>query len=225
VMEYERQGFLPEALFNFLALLGWSPGSDREIFDRGDLIEAFSLGGISGGNAVFNPAKLEWFNQQHIQRLPGGELARRIEPLMRERGIWRDAFTGPERSWLLSFIDLLKPRVKRLHDFADEAPYFFTDQVVIDPEAAAKHLEGAEVRGLLGALADRIAAAEPFASATLDATLRGLAAEQGVKVGALIHPARVALTGRSVSPGLFEVMELLGRGRTVERLRSVSAAN
>jgi glutamyl/glutaminyl-tRNA synthetase len=85
VMEYSRQGYLPEALFNFLALLGWSPGNDREIFDKGDLVEAFSLGGISGGNAVFNVEKLDWFNQQHIQRLPAAELAARIEPLLRER--------------------------------------------------------------------------------------------------------------------------------------------
>jgi glutamyl-tRNA synthetase len=123
----------------------------------------------------------------------------------------------------LSFIDLLKPRVKRLHDFAEEAPYFFTDQVAIDAAAAAKHLEGAEARGLLAALADRIATVEPFASANLDAALRELAAERGVKAGALVHPARVALTGRLVSPGLFEVMELLGRRRTLERLRSVSS--
>ncbi|HUF24314.1 MAG TPA: glutamate--tRNA ligase [Vicinamibacterales bacterium] len=222
VMEYARQGILPEALFNFLALLGWSPGNDREIFDKGDLIEAFSLGGISGGNAVFNPEKLEWFNQQHMQRLPDEEIARRIEPLLRERGLWRDGFDGAERPWLLSLIELLKPRAKRLHDFADETPYLFNEDVVFDEAAVAKHLGAADARATLAALAERLSSTEPFDRQTLDSVVRAFATERGVKVGAVVHPARVALTGRSVSPGLFEVMELLGRDRTVLRLSSAA---
>ena len=220
VMEYARQGFLPEALFNFLALLGWSPGNDREIFDKGDLIEAFSIGGISSGDAVFNPEKLEWFNQQHIQRLPADELARRIEPIMRERGVWRDAFDGSARAWLLSLIDLLKPRAKRLHDFADETPYLFSDTIAFDATAVAKHL-GGDARAMLGDLASALEPVEPFERVALDAAARAFASGRGVKLGAVVHPARVALTGRAISPGLFEIMELLGRDRTLERLRSV----
>jgi len=220
VMEYARQGFLPEALFNFLALLGWSPGNDREIFDRGDLIEAFSLGGISGGNAVFNPGKLEWFNQQHIQRLPAEDLAKRIEPLLRERGRWSDSFADRERPWLLSLIDLLKPRAKRLYDFVEETPYLFSDDVVMDPEAVDTHLH-AEGRELMHALADRLSLADAFDRANVESEVRAFAAERGLKAAAVIHPARVAITGRAASPGLFEIMELLGRDRTVKRLRSV----
>ena len=225
VMEYERQGFLPEALFNFLALLGWSPGNDREIFDKGDLIEAFSLGGISGGNAVFNAAKLEWFNQQHIQRLPSEALAKRIEPILRERGLWRDGFDAADRPWLLSLIDLLKPRAKRLHDFADETPYLFTDTVAFDAAAVARHLAGDDAPVVLEQIARRVDTAEPFDTATLEQAIRDLAGEQGVKLGALIHPARVAITGRSVTPGLFELMVLLGRKRTAERLRAFRTAS
>src|SRR5690606_8725858 len=140
VMEYERQGFLPEALVNFLALLGWSPGDDREIFDRAGPIHAFSLDGISGGNAVFNPDKLEWFNQQYIQRLTPDELAARIEPLLRARGLWRDSFADGERPWLRALIEVLKPRAKRLHDFADSTPYLFADTLDFDETAVAKHL-------------------------------------------------------------------------------------
>ena len=221
VIEYARQGFLPEALFNFLALLGWSPGNDREIFDKGDLIEAFSLGGISGGNAVFNPEKLEWFNQQHIQRLTADDLAHRIEPLLRERALWRDAFATDERAWLLSLIELLKPRAKRLHDFADETPYLFSDALTFDPAAVEKHLHSGDARDVLTALADHLDAAEPFDRAALDTAVRAFAESRGVKLGAVVHPARVALTGRSVSPGLFEMMELLGRERTLKRLRSI----
>ena len=221
VMEYARQGFLPEALFNFLALLGWSPGDDREIFDKGDLIEAFSLGGISSGDAVFNPEKLEWFNQQHIQRLPADELARRVEPVMRERGVWRDAFDAGERAWLLSLIDLLKPRAKRLHDFADETPYLLSDEIAFDEAAVNKHL-GGDARAMLVELAASLERVEPFDRVAIDAAARAFASDRGVKLGAVVHPARVALTGRAISPGLFEMMELLGRDRTLERLRSQS---
>ena len=219
VMEYERQGFLPEALVNFLALLGWSPGNDREIFDKGDLIEAFSLGGISGGNAVFNPEKLEWFNQQHIQRLPAGELATRIEGKLREHGVWNDAFATTERPWLLSLVELLKPRAKRLQDFATETPYLFSDELVFDPPAVAKHLGDGSAQ-LLHDLASAIAAVEPFDRVALDQAVRAFATARAAKLGVVMNPARVALTGRATSPGLFEIMELLGRERTLERLRS-----
>jgi glutamyl-tRNA synthetase len=222
VMEYARQGFLPEALFNFLALLGWSPGTDREIFDRGDLIEAFSLGGISGGNAVFNPEKLEWFNQQHIQRLTADELARRIEPFMRERGLWRDGFDGDERRWLLTLIELLKPRAKRLQDFAEQTPYLFSDTLEPDAAAVEKHLRDDAVRVVMHELAVELAPVEPFDRTTLESAIRAFAAARGLKLGLVLNPARVALTGRAVSPGLFEIMELLGRERTIERLRSIS---
>ncbi len=219
VMEYARQGFLPEALVNFLALLGWSPGNDREIFDKSDLIEAFSLGGISGGNAVFNPEKLEWFNQQHIQRLPAEEIARRVEPLLREHGVWRESFHADERPWLLSLIELLKPRAKRLHDFALETPYLFGDAIAFDEAAVAKHL-APPAASLLADLADALETVEPFERTTLEAASRAFAEGRSVKFGAIVHPARVAITGRAVSPGLFEIMELLGRDRTCVRLRS-----
>ena len=222
VMAYARQGILPEALFNFLALLGWSPGGDREMFDKGDLIERFSLGGISGGNAVFNPEKLDWFNQQHIQRLPADEIARRVEPLMREHGVWRDAFAGDERAWLLSLIELLKPRAKRLHDFATETPYLFSDAITPDEAAVAKHLPNEESRDVLRALADHLETVEPFERTSLEQAARSFAEQRGVKFGQIVHPARVAITGRSVSPGLFELIELLGRARALKRLRSVS---
>src|SRR6185503_18380015 len=117
VMEYARQGYLPEAMLNFLALLGWSPGGNQELFTRGELVRAFALEGISGGSAVFNPDKLDWFNQQHIAMLPPGELARRLEPLFRAEGLWNDAYLGDRHAWFSGVIELLKPRVKRLDDF------------------------------------------------------------------------------------------------------------
>ncbi len=218
VMEYPRLGYLPEAMVNFLALLGWSPGDDRELFTREELIAAFTLEGISGGNAVFNPDKLDWFNQQHVNRLSSEDLARRIEPLIRDAGLWREDFAGSKRGWLLRVIDLLKPRVRRLGDFVEGARPFFEERIARDADAVRTHLGKAELREPFEALRAALAAAEPFDQAELERTTRHVADVRGVKAAALIHATRVAVTGRTASPGLFEVLELLGRDRTIDRM-------
>jgi glutamyl-tRNA synthetase len=220
VMEYQRLGYLPEAMVNFLALLGWSPGDDRELFTRDELIAAFTLEGISGGNAVFNPDKLDWFNQQHITRLPIGELATRVEPVLREAGLWKPEFAGEQREWLLRVLELIRPRAKKLGQFVDEARPFLQDEVEYDAGAVTKHLAKPEVRGAIDALVPALGVVQPFTAAELEATLRALADAQGIKAAALIHASRVAVTGRAVSPGLFEVLELLGRARAVARVRN-----
>jgi glutamyl-tRNA synthetase len=218
VMEYARLGYLPEAMVNFLALLGWSPGTDRELFTRDELVEAFSLEGISGGNAVFNQDKLDWFNTQHLMRLPADEVARRLEPELRAAGLWREEYGGRERAWLLRLVELLKPRSRTIGDMVAGGRAFFADPVDYDPAAVATHLARPGVAQHLAVLAERLAEVDPFDRQALEAALRGLAAERGVKAGVLIHAARVAVTGRAVSPGLFEVLELLGRDRTLARL-------
>jgi glutamyl-tRNA synthetase len=220
VIEYARLGYLPEAMMNFLALLGWSPGaSDQELFTRDELVAAFSLGGISGGNAVFNPEKLDWVNGQHIMRLSSDELARRVEPWLREAGLWDDAFSdGDRRTWLLQVIDLLKPRAKRLDELAAQARPFLVDIDTYDPGVAKKHWTAPDTGALLTALAERLDTIDPFEPAGLEQATRALAEERGVKAGALIHATRLALTGSGTSPGLFEVMTVLGRGRVRTRL-------
>ena len=219
VMEYHRQGFLPEAMVNFLALLGWSPGNDQELFSRDELVAAFSLEGISSSDAVFNPEKLEWFSAQHIARMPAEELARRIEPLLREAGWWHETWAdGDGRKWLKQVIELLRPRAKRVTDFVEKGRPFYVDEVVFDPEAVKKHLAAPESLALLAGVRDTIATCDPFTAAALEAALRARAAARGVKAGALIHPTRVALTGQTASPGIFEVIELLGRDRALARL-------
>jgi glutamyl-tRNA synthetase len=218
VMEYHRMGYLPEAMVNFLSLLGWSPGDDREIFTRDELVAAFALEGISGGNAVFNPEKLDWFNQQHLLRLPAEEIARRIEPQLREKGFWRDAFASSDRPWLLRVIELFKPRARKLSQIVEDGALFFEDRVQYDAAAVAKHLEAPGSRDHLAALRSRLQATQPFDQPTIEAAIRDLATGRGVKAATLIHATRVAVTGQTVSPGLFEVLELLGRERTLSRL-------
>jgi len=227
VMEYRRLGYLPEAMINFLVLLGWSPGTDQELFAPPDLIRAFTLEGISGGDAVFNPDKLGWFNQQHLLRLSGEDLAIRLEPLLCEHGLWHEDFAGARREWLLRVLDLLKPRVKRLPQFVEEARPFLSDEIVFDEAAVKKHLAKAELAGPFERLRAAFDTAEPFTAGVLEPMVRALAEAQGVKPAALIHATRVAVTGRAVSPGLFEVLELLGRERVARRmaLAPVAVAN
>jgi glutamyl-tRNA synthetase len=220
VMEYQRLGYLPEAMVNFLSLLGWSPGSDRELFTRDELIAAFTLEGITGGNAVFNPDKLDWFNQQHIMRLPVDELAARIQPILRDAGLWSDDLGGTRRDWLNRVIELIRPRVKRLPQFVEELRPFLQDTVEYDRAAVAKHLDKPDVRGVLGELPAALAAIGQFSNATLESAVRGLAESRGIKAAALIHATRVAVTGRAVSPGLFDVLELLGADRVTARIHT-----
>ena len=217
VMEYAHQGFLPEAMVNFLALLGWSPGAgDRELFSKDELAEAFSLDGISGGNPVFNLDKLEWFNQQHMMRLAPDGLALRVKPSLEADGLWDEAYLGDRHAWFLAVLELLKPRAKRLGDFGAQGRCFFADQIEYDPEAVRKHLGGMGEH--LVAFDAACVDLPAFDSASLEAALRRVADARGVKAASLIHASRVAVTGKAVSPGLFEVLSLLGRRRVHERL-------
>jgi glutamyl-tRNA synthetase len=218
VIEYQRLGYLSEAMVNFLALLGWSPGSDEELFTRDELTARFTLEGISGGNAVFNPEKLDWFNQQHLLKLPSDELGRLVEPFLRAASLWRESFATTDREWFLHVLELLKPRVKRLTQFAEDGRPFFEDEVTFDDAAVKKHLTVPQMRAHLTALRERFAGTQPFTQQTLEPLLRAVAEERGIKPAALIHATRVSTTGRAASPGLFEVLELLGQARTIARL-------
>jgi glutamyl-tRNA synthetase len=216
VGEYEKQGYLPEAMVNFLALLGWSPGNDEELFTREQLVARFSLDGISGGNAVFNPEKLDWFNQQHIMRLPGDEILQRIWAELSAAGLLDAATENPVHTALA--IDLVKPRAKKLADIVPQLRPFLTDAIERDPAAVAKHLSAPDLGPHLAAWRQRLEHVAPFDPATLEAALRTLADERGIKAGVLIHATRVAVTGQAVSPGIFEVLALVGRDRVLKRL-------
>jgi glutamyl-tRNA synthetase len=219
VTEYQRQGYSSEAMVNFLALLGWSPGGDQEIFTREELIATFSLSGISGGNAVFNPEKLDWVNQQHIQRLSPEELVARLEQPLRDAGLWRDEFATTRREWFAAVAELFRPRLRKLDQFVDDARPLLADSVEYDPSAVARYLKD-DIRAPLSELADALAAVEPYSAAALEVELRRFAEARGLKAATLIHASRVAVTGRSASPGLFDMLELAGRDRVLSRMRS-----
>ena len=220
VTEYRRQGYLPGAMVNFLALLGWSPGDDRELMPVTELVDSFSLEGISGGNAVFNTEKLDWMNGQYIARLPIEELAAAVEPFLVEGLAGADLQVRPRAGdpWLHRLLELLRPRAKRLTEFVDLARPFLTDTIEYEPEAVDKHLSAPGLGDHVTALAATLRTVDPFDEPHVETAVRGSAAERGIKAGVLIHATRVAVTGRMTSPGLFEVLVLLGRKRTVERL-------
>jgi glutamyl-tRNA synthetase len=222
VMEYERQGYIPEGMANFLALLGWSPGSsDQELFSVQELTERFTVEGISGGNAVFNTEKLDWFNHQHLLRLTDADLVARLEPQLRAASLWRPTLETTESPWLRKVLALLKPRAKKLTEYVEGLRPFLDAPIEYDEEAARKHLSAAGLSGHVQAL---LAAYQTvrFDEASLEQALRQLADERGVKAGVLIHATRIAVTGRMVSPGLFEMLVLLGRERVVARLQALA---
>lgn len=205
VMEYEKQGYLPEAMFNFLALLGWGTGSNDELFTKDELVQRFNLEGISGGNAVFNADKLDWFNHQHLLKLSDRELIARL-------GLVGNA------EWLGKVLALLRPRCKKLTDFPDQLAPFFVDPTEYDAEGVKKHLSAPDAKGHLEALRRAYVETADWTEATLEKRLRELAEARGAKAATLIHGTRLAMTGRMVSPGLFEMLVLLGRDRVVARM-------
>ncbi|MFY9938857.1 MAG: glutamate--tRNA ligase [Silvibacterium sp.] len=217
VISYKELGIVPEAFRNFLALLGWTPGpghKDREIFSSDDLIQLFSLEGISKSNAVFDNDKLAWFNTEYIRAYDAEKLLRLIEEEWAKAGFTP---TRP-REEILAAIDLLKPRARNLKDFATVFRAYFSDTFDYDPAAVAKFLSDGAVRAFLVQLSQRYAAAREFTEAETETILRAFADESRIKAGPLINGSRVALTGQAVAPSLFAVMAALGKDRVVQRL-------
>jgi glutamyl-tRNA synthetase len=220
VLEYERQGYLSDALVNFLALLGWSPGDDREIMSRRELIDSFTLEGITGSNAVFDVSKLDWMNGQYIARMPLQNLANAVVPLLVREGLWPAG--APADGWLLRLIELLRPRAKQLTDFVEQARPFLLETVEYEPQAIHTHLKVPQLSEHVRALVRALREVVPFDEPHVEAAVRHTAEQQDIKAAPLIHATRVAVTGRTASPGLFEVLVLLGRDRTVARLEQLA---
>ena len=219
VAAYRDLGYLPEAMVNFLALLGWSYDGQRELFTLAELEQVFRLDRVGSNPAIFNLEKLSWMNGQHMKMLAEEDRVRRAEGFLAARGFDLAAHT-PE--WRTALVRAIGDRLKTLADAERYGVFALRDTLEIDPEAWAGLLQKPEVGPRLAELARRIAAAPEFSLAGLEQATRGLAQELGIKAGDLMSAARVALTGRTVAPGLFEVMALLGRERAVARLSRAS---
>jgi glutamyl-tRNA synthetase len=224
VGSYADEGFLPEAFRNFLALLGWSPGEDAEYLRTNELIERFALSGVSRTNAIFDRAKLEWYNTQYLQKPPVEELLPYVEAQLKRAGLWQEAWTTTERAWFAHTVDLIRPRTRLLGDFTSWARAFFTDDFDYEPEARAKFWKDEKLPSLMPKLVEALEALPEWNHDACDAALRGVAASQGVKAGLLINATRVAIVGRAVAPPLFETMVVLGKERVISRLRRAQPA-
>jgi glutamyl-tRNA synthetase len=217
---YRREGFLPEAFRNFLALLGWAPGGDEEYLRTEDLLEKFSLEGVSRTNGVFDRAKLEWFNTQYLQKLPIEDLLPEVQQQLERDGLWKEEWaSGDGHEWFSMTVDLLRPRVRLLPDFSTWSRAFFSDEFPIDPGAKVKFWKDEKVPALLKNLADALAALPEWNHDACDHACRKVAEDAGVKAGLLINASRVALVGQAVAPPLFNTMVVLGQQRVVRRLR------
>lgn len=217
--DYEGEGILPGAMANFLALLGWSPGTDEEVMSRAELIDHFSLERVLRKSAVFDAKKLAWLSGQHLSRLPHEALAGRVLPELGPLRAEGERRLGEDPAWFFGLLDLLKARARTPADIARYMRVFLVPDVEVDPGAARKHWEKdpAGTRDLLSELRERLSGV-PWEEEALEAAIRALAAERGLGAGRLIHPLRVAVTGESVSPGIFEVLRFLGRELALARI-------
>ncbi len=218
VLEYRERGFLPEALINYLARLGWSLG-DQEIFSRGEIVEHFSLEGLNRAAAVFNPEKLLWLNQEYVKGADGDFLVEALDEGLRARGLSPDALTREARRGV---VEELRTRSETLEDMAEGARFFFEEEVEIDGKAAAKFLTP-EISGALAKLRGELVRIETFSTEAVKSAFERVLEEEGLKLGKLAQPARVAVTGGTVSPGIFETLGLLGREAAVRRLDAALA--
>ena len=225
VGDYRHQGILPSAMRNFLALLGWSPGGDREVMTLEEMVELFSIEGLQKKAAIFDPRKLEWMNGQHLSRLAAAELEPLVTPKLVASGLATPSELRERRDWYLAVLDLLKVRARLLDDVVRQAVPYFAPSIDYDPEATAKHWKDRRATGeLLEAVRDRLAAAEQWEPETLESSMRALADGRHVAVGKILQPLRVALTGVSVSPGIFDVLVLMGRERSLQRIEAALRA-
>lgn len=228
---YRDRGFIPAAFRNFLALLGWAPADGQEILSVSELVEKFSLEHIHRSPAVFNfqendprhwtDEKALWMNAEYIRTMPVTELLPMVKAELRAGKLWREEYDDDDQDWLLKTLDLIRQRFFTLKDFSGQGRAYFSDDFDFEAAAVNKNLrKDPRLKDLLPALADRLEATEPFTSETAESTLRKFAEDNDVKAGLLINGSRTMLTGQAVGPSMFEVFEVLGQKRSVERLRS-----
>jgi len=213
VGEFRDRGFLADALFNYLALLGWSPGGDREILSRAEMIELFDFGRVQSSPAQFDERKLLWMNGEYMRRMPLAE-----REAQHRADLERHGLAAPDAAYARRVFEIMGDRIKLFSDTAAQTVYFFTEDYPVDEKAFRKALGKEGATECLAEIARRFAAVPDFDAAALEATVRAMAAERNLKMGQLVHPLRAAVSGTDAGPGLFEMLEALGRERVARRI-------
>jgi len=227
VLEYKKEGYLPEALMNFISLLGWSPtptarrpggspGTNQEIMSKEELIRTFSLERVISRNAVFNKEKLDWMNGVYLKTLPTEKLLEELMPYLKEAGFIKDK---PDKAMLMKIVEIYKPRIRTLEQIVSNADFLFQDKLNFNEDAVNKFLKRDYVPSLFDKVEKKLQDLKEFNPHEVETALRQLAEELKMKGADFIHPLRVALTGKEVSPPLFDVIGLLGKEKTIKRIK------
>jgi len=224
VLNFRDKGYLPLAFFNFMAQLSWSPGPEEKIYSIEEMVREFSLERISKGSPIFDLSKLEWLNSRLINEMPVAELVEQLKPWLSRIGLWSDELLKGKKTWFEKLVNMTRSRSRNLVDLSQMIAPFLSDQLSYDPEAVRKHLLNPELDLLLPKLKEDFQKLGEFSAQELEKALRERAEKEGVKAAALIHALRVLLLGRAVSPGIFEVLELMGKERTLARMDKLSEA-
>lgn len=219
LLDYREMGFLPEAMRNFLAIIGWSAGAEQEILDLDELIEKFTLEGVSRAPGIFDLEKATWLNGEYLKAADTVYLTDLLEPILREEGLIEDELSPRRRAWLEQVVDLMKERTRLLTDFVTWGRYYFTEDFLYDNRARSKWLSREDVPERLDMLADRLEELETWDVDGIEDVIRSLAADLDVGAGQIIHPCRSAVTGQTVGPSLFHLMELIPQQDVIARLR------
>jgi len=219
VMEYKEIGYIPEAVVNYIAHLGWSSGDEREIFSLEELVKEFSLDKISKHAAVFSIDKLNWFNSEYLKKRSVDSLVKMVIPFLKEANYIKEENLSPVKlEWLKEVIKLMQGRFKNFSQFIDYADYFFVDKIDIEPQAFQSVLNKEGISDILKALKEELSVLKCWDEKSIEDIVREIASSLQIKGGKIIHPIRVALTGKKIGPGLFELIVVLGQEKTIKRL-------
>uniref|UniRef100_UPI003D0A89B8 glutamate--tRNA ligase n=1 Tax=Candidatus Proelusimicrobium excrementi TaxID=3416222 RepID=UPI003D0A89B8 len=219
VMEYKKQGFLPEAMINYLALLGWSTPDSQQLFAPGELERKFDIKGCQKSPAVFDTVKLMWMNGDYIRQLTPKELLKRAKPFIEEAGVAK----GVDEERLEQIVALEQEKYKTLREIPGLISFFFTDEVKFDEEAVNKVFKAEMAKKALELMIEKYGALEDFTEHSLEQTARAAAKEAGLKAGQIFHPVRVAVSGRTNGPTLFKMLEYMGKDMVLKRMRAALA--
>lgn len=219
---YIEEGYLPEAMINYLVLLGWSPAEDRDLYTIDELTERFTLEGIINHPAIFDAQKLLWMNGQYIRKMSLERLTELVMPYLKKAGLAPELPSDAEMDYLRKVVFLIQDRLRVLSEAPELAEFFLTDEIDYDPKAVDKWIKKPETPALLSKVADRLEAFDDWSIEKIEEAVREAGAEAGAEGGKVIHPVRSAATGRTVGPGLFETLEALGKDRVITRLRKAA---
>ncbi len=218
IADYRKKGYFPEAIVNFLALMGWSPKDDREKLSTDQIIKLFSLKSIKSTPAIFNIKKLDWLNSEYIKSYPLKKVADFFSASLIKKGILKQDY---DREWFVKLVNIYSTRICNIDDFIAKTEFLFKEKIKYDPQAVKEHIDK-ETLLYIEKYKEKIEATDVYDEKSLEDTAKKLAEELNIHWSKLIHPVRVAVTGSSASPGIFEVLVLLGKKRTLQRLRDIT---